>query len=378
MTIALVHFNHSARGSVTTWPDVRTSLWSSNYGDVLVCAAIVRQLDAAKGVRLIFRGTLKAPVDRAIIRGSTYLHRDFDYAGANITIDSIDAPVAIVGLGAQNPTLDPHFLDNHRGARDFIARLNEKSKSISVRGAFTADIVERLGGKNIRITGCPSLFYDLKCPSIRVPEMLRLPQRSIGISIHSILTDNIFCHAPEAALRKQGEAIAWGMGNAASVAIFEQGNLVELDAADRGLSFEARRAAAQAITGRIGDGLFSPEDLMARMVSIRNIEEWLARVRDLDAMIGVRFHGNMMALLQGKPCYYYTYDSRLKEFNEIYGLPSQDVTESWTDPAEAMLRHDWADTNSRISRLFGELKEFYAENGFTSTFPEETPAPQPA
>ncbi|TCH98844.1 polysaccharide pyruvyl transferase family protein [Roseococcus sp. SYP-B2431] len=365
MTIGLVHFNHTTTGGLTGWPAVRTAKWTPNYGDMLVGASVVRQLKVQKGERIHFGGAPRQPVERAIIRGSTYLHDALDFEKANRTLDSIPAPLAIVGLGAQHPTLDPAFLDGHRGARDFIARLNEKSASISVRGAFSAAVVERLGGRNIRITGCPSLFYSLTCPAVRVPEMLRRPERTVGVSILSVLVANMFCHAPREGLEKHRLAIEWAIGNAVNVPIFEQGVLEEYDIADQELSFEERLEAARRMLARIGaTGRLLPEDLMARVVSVRNVEEWLARVREVDAMIGFRFHGNMIALLQGKPCYYYTYDSRLKEFADVYGLPQQDVTEPWVDPAAAMISHDWDGTNARIRTLFAELKAFYAENGF--------------
>jgi len=371
MTLGLVHFNHTDSDSLTVWADMRTSTWKPNYGDMLVCASIIRQIKGARdGVRVGFGGVLKTPVDRAIVRGSTYLHKNFDFEAANKTLDSIDAPLAIVGLGAQNPILDPAFLDDNEGARGFIARLNEKSSSISVRGAFTAEVAERLGAKNIRITGCPSLFYTLTCPVVAVPELLKLPQRSLGISIHSGLTKNIFCHAPKEAREKHGQAIAWAIHNAANVSIFEQGVLLEYDIADHTLPFAERRSAAEQVIERIGaQELFSPEDLMARMVSVKSIEEWLAKARDVNAIFGFRFHGNMVALLQGKPCYYYTYDSRLKEFCDLYGLPHQDVTEGWVDPVHAMIEHDWDKVNSRILELKGELVSFYSENGFSTTIP---------
>jgi hypothetical protein len=362
---ALVHFNHLPGKAVTTWPDMRTSPWKPNYGDMLVCAAILEQLELGERSRVGFGYELKAPVDRAIVRGSTYLHREFDFDAANRTLDSIDAPLAIVGLGAQSPVMDPTFLDGHAGARGFVARLNEKSASISVRGAFTAEVVERLGGKNIRITGCPSLFYTRSAPRIRVPELLRLPERSLGISIHSGLTGNIFCAAPQAAREKHTQAIAWAIGNTACLSVFEQGVPLEYDAADSGLPYGRRHAAARQVLERIGAmGRITPERLMAHMVSVRTIEEWLAKARDLDAIIGFRFHGNMVALLQGRPCFYYTYDSRLKEFCQLYGLPSQDVTQPWIDPVRAMIDHDWDEANARMAALLEEIQAFYTENGF--------------
>jgi hypothetical protein len=369
MTVALVHFNHTESGRLTSWPDMRTSKWKPNYGDMLVCIAILHQLKVDATVRVGFGGILARPVDRAIIRGSTYLHNHFDFEAANKTLDSIDAPLAIVGLGAQNPTKDVTYLDSNTGAREFIARLNEKSASISVRGDFTASVVERLGGKNIRVTGCPSLFYTLRAPAVRVPEMLAMPERSIGVSIHSGLTANIFCHAPNEARAMHGKVIAWALENAANLSVFEQGVMREYDVADHDLPFAERRAAAVEVIERMkATGLFSPERLMAHMVSVKSIEEWLAKARDLDAIVGFRFHGNMVALLQGKPCYYYVYDSRLTEFCQLYGLPHQDVTDDWRDPAQAMIEHDWAAANARIAACFDEIKSFYAENGFETRF----------
>lgn len=370
----LVHFNHQDERNLTSWPDMRTSHWKPNYGDMLVCAAILRELELGKTIRTGFGYEASAKADRGIMRGSTYLHNKFDFDAANKTLDSIDAPVAVVGLGAQNAVKDLTFLDDNTGAREFIARLNEKSVSISVRGQFTADIVERLGGKNIRITGCPSLFYSLEVPKITVPDMLKVPERSLGISLHTGLMANIFCHAPKEARAMHGRAIAWALENAENVALFEQGVLLEYDVADQTLSFNDRRTSAAEVLERIGaTQVLSVERLIANMVSVKNIEEWLAKARDLEAIIGFRFHGNMVALLQGKPCYYYVYDTRLTEFCELYGLPYQDVTEDWRDPVRAMIEHDWEIANNRIKGCFEELQSFYAENGFETRFKSALP-----
>ena len=41
MTLGLIHFNHVDSRNLTMWPDMRTSSWKPNYGDMLVCAAIM-------------------------------------------------------------------------------------------------------------------------------------------------------------------------------------------------------------------------------------------------------------------------------------------------------------------------------------------------
>jgi len=365
MAVALVHFNHSETQGLVGWPDMRTSKWKPNYGDMLVCTAILRELKLDGIVRVGFGGELSAPVERAIIRGSTYLNNNFDFVGANKTLDSINAPIAVVGLGAQNPTKDLEFLDANEEAKGFIARLNEKSASISVRGEYSAALVDRLGGKNIRITGCPSLFYTLACPVVRVPDMLGRGERSLGISIHTGLSRNIFCHAPVEARMMHGKVFDFALHNASGVSLFEQGVMHEYDVADRSLDFQQRLEEAKKIHAGIAfDTKFTPYDLLAHMVSVKSIEEWIAKARDLDAILGFRFHGNMVALLQGTPCYYYVYDSRLTEFCDLYGLPYQDVIEPFVDPVRRMMEHDWDMANARMAACYAEIKAFYSENGF--------------
>jgi hypothetical protein len=51
MTLGLVHFNHTTQGGLTGWPDPRTAKWMPNYGDMLVCDAVMRQLRGMEGER---------------------------------------------------------------------------------------------------------------------------------------------------------------------------------------------------------------------------------------------------------------------------------------------------------------------------------------
>lgn len=368
MKIALIHFNHLTRDNLITWPDMRTAKWEPNYGDFLVSSSILRQIDPAYEHEMIsFGGEAKSKCDIGLIRGSTYLFRTFDYAAANKSIDSLDCPVTVVGLGAQHHEKDVTFLDGCEEARSFIARLNERSASISVRGQFTADVIERLGGRNIQITGCPSAFYTGTAPIVSVPELLSTSFRSLGISIHAGLTRSIFCRAPERTRALHGELISWGLKNARNLSLFEQGVPLEYDVCDRSLDFTDRMAAARKIIENI-QGDFDPEALIATMVSVKSIEEWIAKARDLDAIVGFRFHGNMVGLLQGLPCLYLAYDSRLEEFCELYRLPFQTVEKPWNgdNMIRSMVEHDWSNVNLNFRRLQGEMADFYTRNGIST------------
>lgn len=60
MTTALVHFDHTIRDGRITWPDMRHAQWKPNYGDMLVCAALLRQVELGPTVRVGFGNTLPA------------------------------------------------------------------------------------------------------------------------------------------------------------------------------------------------------------------------------------------------------------------------------------------------------------------------------
>ncbi len=367
--LALVHFNHRDLGDGDAgWRTPGPGERHPNYGDMLVCAAIVRQLVPTDTVRVMFGSEHVEPVRSAILRGSTYLSRRFDYDQATQTLEALDAPIAAIGLGAQSAGDDVSFLDDIPSAHRFVKVLSERSASISVRGHFTAAVLERLGAQNVRVTGCPSLFHQLEPPQVSPPERLRHDERRLGVSLKTGARKSRFCRNPAATLRKQSRAIEFALHSARSVTLFQQGTPQECAVADPDSPRAARLAAAAAILERFpASSTLRPDDLVDHMVTVRSVHDWLGRAAEHDAMIGLRFHGNMVALAQGLPCFYYVYDSRITEFCRLYRLPFLEVEQRWVNPVTAMLEHDWNATNRAFKRCYDELVAFYDENGVEHT-----------
>ncbi len=363
MTILLVHFNHLVIDGQFSWPKLASVSWKPNYGDMLVCAALTRLIAPdLKTIRLTFGDEAPGPASGAVVRGSTYLHKNFDFDKAIRTIESIDAPVACVGLGAQSPVLDPKFLDDNDRARRFVSVLSERSRSISARGAFTAAVLERLGARSIRITGCPSLFYYGLPRPVAADERLLSFYRRIGVSIHSGLERNIFCRDPLRARALHAAVLSDVARNANGPRIFEQGNMLEYLIARHDGPYQEKLTSARKFLDLLNMGDLTPDQLVSYFVSIESVEEWLGKARDLDALIGFRFHGNMVGLAQGVPCFYYCYDSRLKEFCELYQLPHRDIEQEYEDPVHIMAEHDWSRVNAAVGSCHAEMRAFFEEN----------------
>jgi hypothetical protein len=56
-----------------------------------------------------------------------------------------------------------------------------------------------------------------------------------------------------------------------------------------------------------------------------SVREYDAKLAQQDLVLGYRLHGNLMALANGVPSVYFTYDSRTTEFVETFKIPSFDV-----------------------------------------------------
>jgi polysaccharide pyruvyl transferase WcaK-like protein len=83
----------------------------------------------------------------------------------------------------------------------------------------------------------------------------------------------------------------------------------------------------------------------------------------MSAVTGFRLHGNLIALANGVPALYVTYDSRTREFVETLGIPAID--------SKAMdrfsFRREWEKADfDKFERTyaarFGELVAFLEEN----------------
>ena len=80
-------------------------------------------------------------------------------------IEKQDAEVVLAGLGAQGEFRDkPKDIVGKLSDKQkrFFKMVSERSKSIGVRGEFTAECLDVLGINNIRIIGCPSAYRYMR------------------------------------------------------------------------------------------------------------------------------------------------------------------------------------------------------------------------
>jgi hypothetical protein len=100
-------------------------------------------------------------------------------------------------------------------------------------------------------------------------------------------------------------------------------------------------------------------------------------VQQKDMVLGYRLHGNLMALANGVPSIYFTYDSRTVEFAETYQIPSFDVFSG----REFKLEEYWDQSlfdrfNRAYHHTYREMRQFLVENGADTKMADVMKKPQ--
>ncbi|OYY21448.1 MAG: hypothetical protein B7Y65_04695, partial [Azorhizobium sp. 35-67-15] len=111
------------------------------------------------------------------------------------------------------------------------------------------------------------------------------------------------------------------------------------------------------------------------------VADYEALVQQKDLVLGYRLHGNLMALSNGVPSVYFTYDSRTVEFAETYQIPSYDVFSAKPFKLEEYWDQGLFDKFNRAWFMtYREMKTFLDENGVANKMADvgRKPVPAPA
>jgi hypothetical protein len=228
-------------------------------------------------------------------------------------ISKSNLPTVVFGLGAQGPLLGDVDYSIPQETLRLLHLLQERSKKIAVRGAFTAEVLKRNGVKNAEVVGCQSCFWNLNAT---FPFKLERPQ-----SQHAKICFNYTSAVVEA------EIIELGVRNGYS--LIGQSEFFE-EHAQLGVPFDEPTQ----LTEIFKRGHISKEAYISfcqtNFRQFTNVYDWMDFIKQFDFSFGTRFHGNMVALQSGIPALWIIHDSRTKELCEFFELPHITLQEALT------------------------------------------------
>ncbi len=171
-------------------------------------------------------------------------------------------------------------------------------------------------------------------------------------------TVTVILQGEEVLLQRYMEARRWGAEHEARLTSLPGSRL-------RRLTRTPLRAATLAaeIIDRFGE--YARPDLLNWFMNNTffsyDIGEYLRTYAAQGMIVGCRLHSNLVALANGAPTMFLTYDQRTQELAELFEVPHCPLLEF--GPDVDLLGQDWRPFEKNYRHYFGEMRRFLEENG---------------
>lgn len=362
-----------------------------NIGDAFVFDSSLKLLNFETLEELPITSIDPAQIDRfnaefdyVFLRGSNYVHAGMNWSRTAEVLRRLKLPVLAFGIGAQAPVSGK--LELSEDSKTVLKLISDSTASVGVRGTYSAEVMNELGIKNARIIGCPTAFRNNRPDlAIRLPALDAVKQ--VGVTLRREVSKH-YAKDIKRYLTFHRDLVK-AMADRFEVTLMSQGEVEEKKLA---LGTPEQKQEGMAALRENGWAMawYLDEQMEAlyrdRMFYSDVVAGYEQLVRKLDLVLGYRLHGNLMALANGTPSIYFTYDSRTVEFAETFQIPSVDVFGDKPFRLEEYWDQALFDRfNAAYARTYGAMSAFLSENKVdhkmakpaAATAPSAPPAPEP-
>lgn len=252
-------------------------------------------------------------------------------------LDAIgDKPLIPISVGVHSRT-ESTDINLHPDTVKLLRTISERA-ILGVRGEYSAAVLEKKGIINLKLIGCPSLYYGMN-PDFRVDK-------------------------PE--FREDMRACC-------NFRTF-YGNLSPQEcqfltfAANRKMAFvEQTQQPLTLLNCQNNEPQFAYFDAWQqehRHVFFE-VEPWVDWLKQFDFSLGSRFHGNVLALMNGVPALTMVIDGRMQELTRLFRLPTLAMKDFSLDKPLAYYYDlaDFSEFNRVYSQRLAAFRDFLRRNG---------------
>jgi hypothetical protein len=305
---------------------------------------------------------INAEYDYVFLRGSNYIHSEMGWEKAIDVLRKLKIPVIAWGIGAQAPVKGKIQLSEE--TKTVLRLMADSTTSIGVRGAYSAQVLWDLGIKNVRIVGCPTAFRRNN-PNLEIKLRPLDKIKKAGITVRREVSQT-YARDIEQYLTFHRDMVKQ-MATRFDVVLMAQGEVEEKKLVF-GTPEQKKEALAQLRANRWVKDWYLDETMeqlhRERLFYSDVVADYEDLVQQKDLVLGYRLHGNLMALANGTPSIYFTYDSRTVEFAETYQIPNFDVFSGKKFSLEEYWDQSLFDKFNRAYRfMYREMQQFLVENG---------------
>ncbi|KQV01150.1 hypothetical protein ASD12_01040 [Mesorhizobium sp. Root102] len=300
--------------------------------------------------------------DIIVVSAANFIFKNFDLGYLADYIEATKLPCLVVGLGAQAPAMGDRVTNIPEGSKRFLRIISDRSKIVGVRGNFTAEVMNDFGIRNVRVTGCPSLYRTLKRDL-----KIKRPDTSGPLKVSMNGSRNVFSHSanPEAARRIEADLLKLSIAEGYCYVLQNENPEMQILLSSDGEETNLERAKAIIRSMRMD---VSPSDFVTHIKEngrlFFDLARWDEYISAFDYSFGSRFHGNLIALTNGVPATIITHDSRTTEMTEFMRIPHISVEDiEYVDVKEIARAGDYEAFEQNYSILYDRFADFLSENG---------------
>jgi hypothetical protein len=314
--------------------------------------------------------------DVVVLRGGNYIQSR--WLADNIGLDAIkkiQIPIVLFGAGVQNALPDAR-IEFDPEEREILERIHSSSTFSSARGFRTVEALAEIGIDNVIVTGCPTVFWS-RNPSLRIREprdtsagftfrrglyssdreTYRAQFRAIEQIRERFGAVSIILQGEEVSLQEHHAATRWGAEHRGRLQPIPGSRLWRLDRTR--LELDELRAQIHAEYDQYASPA-SVDWLMANTFFSWDILEYIQHYESRGVVIGCRLHSNLLALANGVPAFYLTYDARTQEIVDLFDIPGCRLVDF--DAGIDVLSQDWSGFEGRYEHYYEELRRFLEAN----------------
>jgi hypothetical protein len=342
-----------------------------NFGNILIGNGVRTLLE---GNELVTREDVPTPAhadercSQVVIPAANFLWKDFDFGYMFDYLEKTHLPITIVGVGAQtnDRTVSSAIHPNTLKLMKLVA---ERSASLGVRGFYTAEVLAANGIHNVQVIGCPSLYTN-RTPTVHIDkERLRTLEH---VSVNFSRRVNGHAFHPDRMKQIENTVLAFALDRSST--FIAQDEIEELTAA------RLDQPCAPRVLSYFDKCLPERVDRFFREKSryFCDVQTWASYIRTQSLSMGSRFHGNLIALINGTPALMVIHDSRTMEMCTLLGIPNVHVSKLTADSyrvewlMEQIEAADFTGFERAYSTLYQRFVRFLTSNGLKHSLMAET------
>lgn len=228
---------------------------------------------------------------------------------------------------------------------------------LGVRTTYDAEFLEKEGIKNVRVIGCPSLFYHMD-------REFRVDDSSLSMSSVNFNFTSDFGNLGIS--QKDAVEIYWKL-------------LLWFKWQYERLPIQIHLTLQKPPFAEICDMhgiLLSYKEIHAFYKDCGRyfycVEDWINGLKKDDFSMGSRFHGNIAAILAGIPTLMVNVDKRMKGMNDFFKIPSIHIREFDLEKPLGYYRNlaDYSQFNKNYTAAFDNFVDYCEKNGVRLRYPK--------